>query len=398
MNIDFKIYVVGGFVRDTLLGRTPKDADFVVVGATVNDLMEFGRQNGIKFRKVGSNFPVYLDDGGREWAFARKEKKTGPGYHGFNVEFNPNITLEEDLFRRDLTMNAMAMEVEGMDARDGTFGTNPKIIDPFGGHKDIRHKVLRHVSDHFAEDPIRVLRVARFASRYNFEVCESTLHLIQTMCENGELNHLVSERVWLELYKVLDVESETQSVLTFFDVLKQTVACKILFPSIANTTFSNAFRRAIDATNSVESKIALLAAGMTHEDAQHFCTKEAKMPRDWETFAIKFNILLSVATLFSLNEKIKVEQVMELFKTCEVYRDSDFLQKALDTATYMRKFKLIGAIVIIKELYDATKTIGFDNLNSTQQSSLTGPKIQQAIDNIRKEVVYKKLVIKRFIW
>ena len=154
-------FLVGGAVRDELLGRPVKDRDWVVVGATVQDMLDRG------FSQVGADFPVFLHpDSKEEFALARQERKTAPGYHGFETRFDPDVTIEEDLFRRDLTINAMAKDEEG------------NLIDPFNGQEDLENGVLRHVSEAFAEDPVRVLRVARFAARCNFDVHADTMQLI----------------------------------------------------------------------------------------------------------------------------------------------------------------------------------------------------------------------------
>jgi tRNA nucleotidyltransferase (CCA-adding enzyme) len=181
-----KAYVVGGAVRDELLGLPVQDKDYVVVGATPEEMEARG------FRPVGKDFPVFLHpETQEEYALARTERKSGRGYKGFTVHAAPDVTLEEDLRRRDLTINAMAK------AADGT------LIDPFGGKQDLEAGVLRHVSEAFAEDPVRILRVARFAARFNFKVADETLELMKRMVESGEADFLVPERVWQEFSRGL---------------------------------------------------------------------------------------------------------------------------------------------------------------------------------------------------
>jgi len=182
-----KIYTVGGAVRDELLGLNVVDCDYVVVGATPEEMLAQG------FRPVGKDFPVFLHPATHaEYALARTERKTAPGYHGFVFHAAPEVTLEEDLARRDLTINAIAK------AEDGT------LIDPFDGRADLAAKLLRHVSPAFAEDPVRILRVARFSARFaDFSVAPETLGLMRSMVANGEVDHLVAERVWQELAKGL---------------------------------------------------------------------------------------------------------------------------------------------------------------------------------------------------
>lgn len=183
-----RTYLVGGAVRDQLMGRVPKDRDWVIVGATqadVEGLLASG------YSQVGADFPVFLHPTtGEEHALARRERKTGRGYHGFTVEADASVTIEEDLARRDLTINAMALDGD--------------LIDPYGGQVDLHNRVLRHTSPAFVEDPLRVLRLARFAGRYSdFTIAPETVALCQALCATGELNHLAVERIWVELDKGL---------------------------------------------------------------------------------------------------------------------------------------------------------------------------------------------------
>jgi tRNA nucleotidyltransferase (CCA-adding enzyme) len=181
-----KAYVVGGAVRDELLGLPVADRDWVVVGATPEDMARQG------FRPVGKDFPVFLHpQTHEEYALARTERKSGRGYKGFTVYAAPDVTLEDDLARRDLTINAMAKDEAG------------RLIDPFGGEKDLRAGVLRHVSAAFEEDPVRILRVARFVARFGFRIAPETEALMRRMVELGEADHLVAERVWQEFSRGL---------------------------------------------------------------------------------------------------------------------------------------------------------------------------------------------------
>jgi tRNA nucleotidyltransferase (CCA-adding enzyme) len=206
-----KFYSVGGAVRDELLGLPVKDRDYVVVGATPEDMVRLG------FKPVGKDFPVFLHPATHEeYALARTERKSGRGYKGFKVYASPEVTLEEDLKRRDLTINAMAK------AEDGT------LIDPFGGAKDLHARVLRHVSDAFAEDPVRILRVARFAARFGFSVAEETMQLMKKMVDSGEADYLVPERVWQEFSRGL---GEPHPEL-MFEVLERCRFLKKIFPEL----------------------------------------------------------------------------------------------------------------------------------------------------------------------
>lgn len=191
-----KTYLVGGAVRDTILGLEPKDKDYVIVGATPEDVENLIAQG---FQRVGADFPVFLHpETGDEYALARIERKVGAGYNGFEAFTSPDLTIEDDLRRRDLTINAMAMDLE----------TN-ELVDPFGGQQDLNDGVLRHVSEAFAEDPLRVLRVARFKARYGFKLAKETYNLMHQLVESGELDHLTRERVWVEIEKLLSEKKDS---------------------------------------------------------------------------------------------------------------------------------------------------------------------------------------------
>jgi tRNA nucleotidyltransferase (CCA-adding enzyme) len=209
-----QVYLVGGAVRDALLGLPVKERDWVVVGGTREELLR------MKYREVGRDFPVFLHpESHEEYALARLERKVSPGYRGFAVEFGPGVTLEEDLARRDLTINAIAQ------ASDGT------LIDPHGGQRDIESRALRHVSAAFIEDPVRVLRVARFAARFaplGFHVAPETLALMRSMVERHEVDALVAERVWQESEKALREPAAGK----FFKVLRECGALKPIYPEI----------------------------------------------------------------------------------------------------------------------------------------------------------------------
>jgi tRNA nucleotidyltransferase (CCA-adding enzyme) len=213
-NPPMRIYLVGGAVRDKLLGKAVVDRDWVVVGATPDELRKLG------YTPVGKDFPVFLHpDTREEYALARTERKSGRGYHGFAFDTDPSVTLEQDLERRDLTINAMAEDEGG------------GLVDPFGGRRDLNERILRHVSPAFAEDPVRVLRVARFAARYaplGFRIAEETLELMRAMVADGEVDHLVAERVWAETRKAL-AEPKPSAYLRS---LRACSALSLLFPEV----------------------------------------------------------------------------------------------------------------------------------------------------------------------
>ncbi len=207
-------YLVGGAVRDELLGLPVRERDFVVVGATIDDMLARG------FIQVGKDFPVFLHPRTKEeYALARTERKSAPGYHGFIVHADPQVTLEQDLARRDLTINALARNADG------------RILDPFGGQADLNARVLRHVSSAFVEDPVRILRLARFAARFQplgFRVARETLELMRAMVAAGEVDALVPDRVWQELCRALAEVCPSR----FFEELRACGALKILLPEL----------------------------------------------------------------------------------------------------------------------------------------------------------------------
>ena len=210
-----RVYLVGGAVRDRLLGRAVGERDWVVVGATPAELTSQG------YAPVGKDFPVFLHPKSKEeYALARQERKVAPGYHGFTTVFSPEVTLEEDLKRRDLTINAMAEDADG------------RIVDPYGGQRDLAQRLLRHVSDAFAEDPVRVLRVARFAARYaeaGFQIAPETVALMAQMTASGEIAALTPERVWRETARAL-LEPRPD---VYFEILRTCGALQVLMPELA---------------------------------------------------------------------------------------------------------------------------------------------------------------------
>lgn len=209
-----KQYLVGGAVRDELLGLPVTDRDWVVVGSTPDEMLTAG------FKPIGKDFPVFLHpDTHEEYALARVERKTGPGYHGFEFTTDSSVTLEEDLSRRDLTINAMAQRESG------------ELVDPYNGHQDLDNRILRHVSEAFVEDPVRVLRTARFMSRLvhlGFTVADETQELMRSMVKNGEVDNLVAERVWQEMHGALTAKNPR----AFFETLQTCDALAVILPEV----------------------------------------------------------------------------------------------------------------------------------------------------------------------
>ena len=264
-----EIFLVGGAVRDQLLGYPHHENDWVVVGGTPEQLLDQG------YQPVGKDFPVFLHpETKEEYALARTERKTGPGYSGFDCFANPSVTLEEDLLRRDLTINAIAQNQLG------------ELVDPYNGQQDIRDKVLRHTSPAFIEDPLRVLRVARFAARYahlGFTVAPETLQLMQVISHSGELSALPAERIWKELERALS----EQSPQVFFSTLQQCEALATLMPELPATNSRGYLALQTAAAQQCASTVrfALLFIDVTTDNAEQLC-QNIRAPKDYRQLAI----------------------------------------------------------------------------------------------------------------
>lgn len=266
-----EIYLVGGAVRDKLLGLPVRERDWVVVGATSQEMLKKG------FKKVGKDFPVFLHPKTKEeYALARTERKTGKGYYGFECYSSSDVTLEEDLLRRDITINAMAEDEAG------------QIIDPYHGQRDLKQRILRHVSPAFKEDPVRILRIARFAARlepFGFRVANETLDLMNTMVISGEIEALVKERVWQEIVKALDTDKPSE----FFLVLRSCGALEHLWPSLDKLWgIPQPIQHHPEIDTGIHTMMALLeVAKLTKDTATRFATichdlgKGETPPEEW---------------------------------------------------------------------------------------------------------------------
>lgn len=296
-----KIYLVGGAVRDKLLGLPVKEKDWVVVGASEDDMLKQG------YQRVGKEFPVFLHPKTRdEYALARMERKTAPGYKGFKFDASPNVTLEEDLIRRDLTINAMAEDEDG------------NLYDPYHGKADLDKKILRHVSAAFKEDPVRILRIGRFLARYaalGFTVADETNELMKEMVRAGEVNALVAERVWKELERALG-ESNPEK---FFAVLEKCHALAVLFPGL------NMNGRGIDAliaaaTFSPDPAVRLAALLHDYGDelnSLNALCKRYRIPNHHQQLAKL--VALHFATAASV-KSLQPDQIVDLFARLDIYR------------------------------------------------------------------------------
>ncbi len=303
-----EIYLVGGAVRDQLLEYPYHEKDWVVVGATPEELIEQG------FQPVGKDFPVFLHPQSKEeYALARTERKTGPGYTGFDCFASPSVTLEEDLQRRDLTINAMAMDLQG------------KLIDPYNGQQDVTDRVLRHVSPAFTEDPLRVLRVARFAARYahlGFTIAPETLSLMAAITDSGELNALPAERIWKEFERALGERSPQQ----FFLTLKKCGALKTLMPELQTT--STKIYQALDQAAAQQQPslicFALLFVDLAADDSKALCAR-IKAPNQFRDLAL----LVSLHGRRLKDAAFDSERLLNVLETSDAFRKPERFQQLL---------------------------------------------------------------------
>lgn len=317
-------YIVGGAVRDRLLGLVPGDRDWVVVGATPEEMTRRG------FIPVGGDFPVFLHPVTKEeFALARTERKSGRGYKGFTFYTGSDVTLEDDLKRRDLTVNAMAQTMTG------------ELIDPLHGEQDLRNHILRHVGPAFEEDPVRVLRLARFAARFtDFQIAPETLHLCRNMVDKGEVDHLVPERVWQELARGLMSEKPSRML----DVLVDTHAAKHALPQLA---YKSRIKAVIDEAStqdlSLASRYALLCADTDDVVA---LSKQLRAPTDCADMARLLQLVLArldeIETAQDQAHPDKgenVERVLSLMETCDALRKPERFITLLKTVNLLHPLR-----------------------------------------------------------
>ena len=317
-----KTYAVGGAIRDTLMGIPAHDIDYVVVGATAEEMVAEG------FRPVGKDFPVFLHPATQaEYALARTERKTGAGYNGFVFHADPSVTLEQDLERRDLTINAMAQEL----SENGEW-VGP-IIDPFNGQEDLAKKILRHVSDAFAEDPLRLLRVARFAARFpEFIVAEETLLAIQAIVRSGELAALSSERIWQELSRGLTATKP----MRMFQVLLDAGAAKLLLPSGLNAQLIDeqqreTLRKYLRITPpALEERCAVVLMNLPATEIRAW-SEAVKMPNEVRDFSEIFSELKRLLNLRG-DKKSSASEILAWFNRADVWRKPERAMMVLTLA------------------------------------------------------------------
>ena len=387
-----QVYLVGGAVRDQLLGRPIKDKDFVVVGARVAEMLDAG------FQQVGADFPVFLHPVSREeYALARTERKQGLGYQGFSVHASPDVSLKDDLQRRDLTVNAMAIEVTSL--TDDT-PINGDVIDYYGGLNDIQHKTLRHVSSAFSEDPLRVLRTARFYSRYydlGFTIADDTLVLMRELVASGELTHLSSERIWQESSRAMmqlspqvywqqlfDISALTEYFAPLHqawndDQIRETVQTALYFAGQMQLNLSQrwALLMASLKPSLFQTKPSDLGIPDTTVSIKSIndIGNMAKVPKAQTQFASLFvqqADQLSVITQLSAAEKI------DLIQACSAHKEPEKLSQLLVTS------QVLQLSIQHRQMMLALNSFHSIGMNDIDQS-LKGPAIGKALRQCRIE-------------
>lgn len=336
-------YLVGGAVRDQLLGLPIQEKDYVVVGTSPEEMIQLG------FKPVGKDFPVFLHpQTHEEYALARTERKTKAGYHGFEFYTAKDVTLEQDLARRDLSINAMALSSEG------------QLIDPYGGKKDLDARILRHVSDAFAEDPVRVLRLARFLARFQplgFTIAEETKALAKWLCDSGELDALVPERVWQETLKALTEFSPA----AYFECLEEVGALEILFPELRilfkmhRQDALQSLQRAVPLSTLIEVRFAALVHALDLDDLK----KLAK--RYHLGNGLVEMVSLVITQLFAWHDAKTPEEILSFMESCDAFRRPERFESILLAceACVTSKETLANYRKLLSQLNETTKLLKY---------------------------------------
>ncbi|MBY7734558.1 CCA tRNA nucleotidyltransferase [Francisella philomiragia] len=365
-----KFYLVGGAVRDILLGITPKDRDWVVVGATESQMTKAG------FTKIPSSFPVFLHpETKEEYALARSEKKIAKGYHGFEVDFSSDITLEEDLKRRDLTINSMAID------------KNNNIIDPFNGQDDIKNRILRHTSEAFIEDPLRVVRLARFKvqlSAFNFSIADETINIIKSIIKSGELNHLTKERLHIEFIKAL------RNPKFFFETLDELDSLQIIFPNIKKSLNTipdkNFFRNKTYLNSSNEEKICLCLLNLEDDTINNL-----KLELLLTNKQIKLLIAAITTRKILESRSINAESALKIIKRANLLRDKKLQQNTLNI---FEKYSEIDnsrfSHITIKQFKSALNIINTINIK-TLITTIPKENLANTIETLYMDIIKKQL-------
>jgi len=378
-----KIYAVGGAIRDTLMGLPVHDIDYVVVGSSAEEMIAQG------YRPVGKDFPVFLHpETQAEYALARTERKTGKGYKGFLFYADPSVTLEQDLERRDLTINAMAQEV----GADGKW-IGP-ILDPYNGQEDLAARVFRHVSDAFAEDPLRLLRIARFAARFpEFTVATETMDALQAIVQSNELSALSAERIWQELARGFTASKP----MRMFQVLLDANAARVLLPSkLASNLAEEEYREQLiahlyAADNRLEDRCAITLMHLSASEIRAWAER-VKMPnevRDFSEILSELNLLVK-NTVNPRTGAYKPADVLAWFNRADVWRKSDRGYALLNLA---KRIGLnVNTLISAMENAQALNTAEVIASIPAQEQS-QGEKIRAAVDLARLSAITAALTI-----
>jgi len=366
-----QVYLVGGAVRDALLDRDVTERDYVVVGATPDDMLQQG------YTQVGKDFPVFLHPRtSDEYALARTERKSGKGYTGFICDASTSVTLEEDLMRRDLTVNAMAQDETG------------NIIDPYNGQTDLENRVLRHVSDAFSEDPLRVFRVARFATRYaylGFTIAPETQTLMNQMAMSGELSTLTAERVWQETKRSL--LEKTPEV--FFVVLKGVNALDDWFKEVAinaedaiATLKLAAALEIADSSDILPVRFTALTSHLSQEEVKSLCSR-LKVPNAVSEIALlasKFNALLC-------DKHSSPQALLNLFNGCDAWRRPERFSLLLRACTPFSQYVGIDWAVRSNHILNALTAANQVDVQEIIAQGIKGPEIKVALDKAKLDAI-----------
>jgi len=376
-----QVFLVGGAVRDELLGLEVVDRDWVVVGSSPEELLSLG------YHPVGKDFPVFLHPVSREeYALARTERKTGSGYHGFSFYASPDVTLEQDLSRRDLTINAMAKSMQG------------ELIDPFHGAADLKAKVFRHVSAAFQEDPVRVLRLARFAARWpDFKVASETLSLAQTMVQHKEIEALVAERVWTEFAKGLMSTQPSR----LFEVLMDCHAFGVLMPDLlelevsakAKQDFFESLNVAAKRSCSLEIRFALClypysTKHLSATQAQGLC-EALKVPASCKELAL---LVLQLAKTLQKTETLNAQNTLSILEALDGFRRPERLQEGFEAcaiaAQNTKDDSSSEHLLILKKALECALALNLQELSASAMSrGLKGTEIGRFIHDERLRAV-----------
>jgi tRNA nucleotidyltransferase (CCA-adding enzyme) len=360
-----EVYLVGGAVRDKLMGLIIKDKDWVVVGANPNELIALG------YCQVGKDFPVFLHPQTKEeYALARTEKKSGTGYQGFKFCVDTNISLEDDLLRRDLTINAIAED------------QNSNIVDPYHGQQDIKDKTLRHVSGAFIEDPVRLLRLARFAARFaDFSIHKDTQKLIIKMVQSGEIDNLVAERVWSEMVKAL----QSDAPWVFFDVIKSCGANKILWPDFFAENYTAILARLVKVSSCPHTRFAAIVAGYTKSEILNFANKY-RIPKD--ALSLALIVSRSYKKCLALSAKSSATDVLDILNSIDAWRQPGRINAFMDAVFSQVSLSSNIARNIITDSYQIAAKVKAAEVITPD---LTGKDIGLAITQKRLALIESRL-------